>query len=59
MYTPVNPNFTILQWGVRECSLHGHVIMKWCNMLQKSKDCHKEVFYYTSAGGTSEEALKS
>ena len=30
MYTPVNPSFTIYKWGVRGCSLHGHVIMILC-----------------------------
>ena len=25
MNTPVNPSFTILKWGVRESTLHGHV----------------------------------
>ena len=27
MYTPVNPSFTILKWGVRGSSFHRHVIM--------------------------------
>ena len=27
MYTPVNPSFTILKWGVRGNSLHGHVFV--------------------------------
>ena len=27
MYTPVYPSFTIQKWGVRGCTLHGHVFM--------------------------------
>ena len=27
MYTRVNPTFSIQKWGVRGCSLHGHVIL--------------------------------
>ena len=27
MNTPVNPSFTIQKWGVRGCTLHGHVSM--------------------------------
>ena len=27
LYTPVNPSFTILKWGLRGCSLHGHVFV--------------------------------
>ena len=27
MYTRVNPTFSIYKWGVRGCSLHGHVIL--------------------------------
>ena len=27
MYTPVNPNFTVLKWGVMGSSLHGLVFM--------------------------------
>ena len=27
MYTPVNPSFTIYKWGVRGCTLNGHVSM--------------------------------
>ena len=30
MCTPVNPNLTIQKWGVRGCTLHGHVfMMQW------------------------------
>ena len=27
MYTPVHPRFTILKWGVRAHTSHGHVIL--------------------------------
>ena len=27
-YTPVNPSFTIYEWGVSGSTLHGHVCMK-------------------------------
>ena len=27
MYTRVNPTFSIVKWGLRGCSLHGHVIL--------------------------------
>ena len=27
MYTPVHPRYTILKWGVRGYTLHGHVIL--------------------------------
>ena len=27
MYTPVNPNLTIHRWGVRGCTVQGHVFM--------------------------------
>ena len=27
MYTPVHPGFTILKWGVRGYTSHGHVIL--------------------------------
>ena len=27
MYTPVHPRFTLLKWGVRGYTLHGHVIL--------------------------------
>ena len=26
-YTPANPSFTILKWGSREYTLHGHVFL--------------------------------
>ena len=26
-YTPVNPGLTILKWGLRVCTFHGHVFL--------------------------------
>ena len=34
IYTPVNPNFTILKWDVRGSTLHGHVMLMVDMMLQ-------------------------
>ena len=32
MYTPVNPSFTILKWGVRGSTFHGYIsMMPRCN----------------------------
>ena len=31
MYTPVHPRLTILKWGVRGYTSHGHVILMPCN----------------------------
>ena len=30
MYTPVDPSFPVLKWGVRGRTLHGHVFMMAC-----------------------------
>ena len=35
MYTPVNPSFTILKWGVRGYKVHGHVILMARTLLTK------------------------
>ena len=42
MNTPVHPRFTILKWGVRGYTSHGHVILmrKW----EKSFCCPREFF---------------
>ena len=42
MYTPVNPNFTILKWGVRGSSLHGHVIMMPTALIDLLKMSHDD-----------------
>ena len=42
MYTRVNPTFSISKWGVRGCSLHGHVILMslgTLQMLMNGKSC--------------------
>ena len=37
MYTRVNPTCSILKWGVRGCSLHGHVILMLITLYQLTK----------------------
>ena len=37
MYTPVHPRFTMLKWGVRGYTSHGHVILMLQVIFQKTR----------------------
>ena len=50
MYSSVNPSFTILKWGVRGSSLHGHVFVMFCFVVAMCDLLHdvETIFHLTN-----------